>query len=133
MTHQAALLQAVVDRIVPADADAGALAAGTDGFVLARLATSESDALLIEAGLTQLLERSGGFLDLAPEQQDEVLRAHETEAWFERLVTLTCEGFYADPDNGGNAGAVSWTMIGYRHGLPDGPSGPPQRENRDGR
>jgi hypothetical protein len=47
------------------------------------------------------------------------------ELWFGALVMPTSEGVYADPGNGGNVGAASWAMIGYRHGLPEGPSGPP--------
>jgi gluconate 2-dehydrogenase gamma chain len=28
-------------------------------------------------------------------------------------VTLTIEGFYSDPGNGGNRDAVAWRMIGF--------------------
>ena len=38
----------------------------------------------------------------------------------------TAEGFWADPGNGGNRDARSWAIIGYLHGLPEGPSGPPE-------
>ena len=48
----------------------------------------------------------------------------EESDWFRQLVELTAEGFWADPGNGGNRDARSWAMIGYRHGLPEGPSGP---------
>ena len=44
------LLRAVVARIVPADGDAGALEAGTDGFVVGRLERDPADAGLVAAG-----------------------------------------------------------------------------------
>jgi hypothetical protein len=131
-----ATLRAVIDRIVPADRDPGALDLGADRFVQARLVADPAAARRIAAGLGALeaaaaARHRAGFAALAPEARTALLEAHETEAWFVDLVTLTTWGFYADPDNGGNAGAASWAMIGYRHGLPDGPSGPPARR-RDG-
>lgn len=128
MIADQALLRAVIGRMIPRDADAGALEAGTDGFVLARLSADAADAELVSSGLASLAAQAGGFADRSLQEQDSVLHELEGEAWFERLVTLVSEGFYADPDNGGNAGAVSWTMIGYRHGLPEGPSGPARGE-----
>jgi hypothetical protein len=129
------LFGAVLDCIIPPDRDPGALALGTDRFVLARLNESAGDAALITAGLAELqarAQRTKGdrFETLAFGDRVAMLEAVETEPWFARLVTLTSIGYYADPDNGGNAGARSWTMIGYRHRLPEGPSGPPQRQER---
>jgi gluconate 2-dehydrogenase gamma chain len=37
--------------------------------------------------------------------------------FFEALLSLTMEGFFADPIYGGNRGKVSWKMVGYP-GLP---------------
>ncbi len=120
------LLRAVVDQIIPGDADPGAISLGTMGFVQSRLAANARDEALIAAGLAALDASAGGqFAGLGAAEQIARLEAVETEPWFERLVTLTSEGYYADPGNGGNAGAKSWTMMGYRHGLPEGPDGPP--------
>jgi hypothetical protein len=121
MESSLALLRAVIDRIIPADDAPGALALGSDRFVVARLAEDESDRALVEAGLGLL---APDFLAAPPDRQDQLLSQVEGQPWFLRLVELVAEGFYADPDNGGNAGAASWTMIGYRPGLPEGPSGP---------
>jgi len=33
--------------------------------------------------------------------------------FFEMLVNTTAEGFYSDPQQGGNRNAVSWTMTGF--------------------
>jgi hypothetical protein len=113
------LLALVVDRLVPADADAGALAAGTDRYV-ARVLAEDGAGLgaAVAAGLRRVdeLARTGhgaGFADLPPEARDAVLQHVEGEAWFAALADLAAEGFYADPGNGGNDGAVSWRMIGY--------------------
>jgi gluconate 2-dehydrogenase gamma chain len=39
------------------------------------------------------------------------------KAFFERLLTMTMEGFFCDPVYGGNRDKVSWKMIGFP-GLP---------------
>lgn len=115
------LLDAVIDRIIPADEDPGALDLGTPAYVRARLAANPDLARKIEQGLAGL----GAFAALDTSERDAVLLAIEDHDWFVALVELTAEGFWADPDNGGNRNAGSWTIIGYRHGLPEGPSGPP--------
>lgn len=124
-----AQLGPVVDLIIPRDSDPGALDLGTLDFVVELLGAEARDAELIARGLDALdaKAKGGKFAALAPDEQLALLDAVENEPWFDRLVTITSEGFYADPDNGGNAGARSWEMIGYRHGLPDGPSGAPEK------
>ena len=58
------------------------------------------------------------------DQQDNVLRHIETgevlTAWevtprlfFNLLVETTAEGFYSDPQQGGNLNGVSWVMTGF--------------------
>lgn len=121
------LLRAVIDRIIPDDDSPGALALGSDRFVLERLRAEAGDRELIEGGLRDLPEE---FATLLAGRQDAVLEALGNPLWFQRLVVLVSEGFYADPGNGGNDGARSWALIGYRHGLPEGPSGPPARSPR---
>ena len=116
-------LRAVIDRIMPRDADPGALDLGTDNYVVAQLAgdaAGQHD--LIEAGLAAL---APGFAALSETVRDTALAAVATEPWFIALSELVAEGFYADPGNGGNRDARSWDMIGYEHRLPDGPDGPP--------
>lgn len=124
-----ARLRAVLDRIIPADDDPGALDLGTDGFVRAALGR-DAAALLpaVAAGLTTLDAEAQGrfgvaFTALPADYRDVLLGEHGGASWFVALAELTAEGFYADPANGGNRDARSWTMIGYAHRLPDGPSG----------
>lgn len=116
-------LRAVIDRIMPADADPGAVALGTEHYIVACLAAEDADLVPdLRAGLAGL----GDFAARPPEAQDAALAALSPGGWFARLAELVAEGAYADPGNGGNRDAASWRMIGYVHGLPEGPSGPPQ-------
>ena len=125
-----ATLRAVLDRIIPRDTFPSACDSGVDRFILALWAAgSEPSEQLVAAGLAALdrasTERNGTrFAALSPEWQDALLARIETAHWFARLCEVAAEGYYADPGNGANPGAISWRMIGYRHGLPDGPDGP---------
>jgi len=118
MAHD--ILDAVIDRIIPADEDPGAIALGTPGYVRARLALDLALARRIETGLSALT----GFAGMDTAARDAALVAIEDQSWFAELAELTAEGFWADPGNGGNHGAGSWAIIGYRHGLPRGPGDP---------
>lgn len=115
-----ALLNAVIERIVPADQDAGGVALGAPGYLARHFADQPADATLIADGLAML----GAFEGLPAATQDEALQLVETESWFKLLCELVAEGIYADPGNGGNPGAASWRMVGYDHRLPEGPTGP---------
>lgn len=133
---QLTALRALLDRLIPADDFPGAVEAGTEYYILRQLAGDcAAEAPALAQGLSQLDAEvaahhgSGGaktFAALAMEQQDALL--HELEAgktatvwpagiggaaFFNRLVDLAHEGFYADPGNEGNRGAVSWAMLGY--------------------
>ena len=64
---------------------------------------------------------------LSPEQRAEALTAMEegkaefdafdSKPFFQRLLQITMEGFFADPIYGGNRNKASWRMLGYP-GLP---------------
>jgi choline dehydrogenase-like flavoprotein len=124
-----ATFRAVIDRIVPQDRDAGALALGAEDHAIGIIAGDAALAADLQEGLDALdrAARAGhgpGFADLTADLRDTMLRALEDAPWFSRLVEIVCLGAYADPDNGGNRGAASWGWLGYRHGIPEGPSGP---------
>ncbi|WP_267554303.1 gluconate 2-dehydrogenase subunit 3 family protein [Rhizobium rhizogenes] len=118
--------RAVLDRIIPRDDFPSATDNGVDRFILALLdAGLIADPAAIESGLLALDEQaSTAFEALTAEEQDRLLAECEGEAWFVAICELAAEGFYADPGNGANPDAVSWQMIGYRPGLPEGPNGP---------
>ncbi len=116
-------LRAVMDRIIPRDEYCGsACDLQADQFVIAILNGDASPYReAIERGLASLDQT---FHTMDGESQDRALQSIEHEPWFAALVDLTAEGYYADPGNGGNKDAGSWAMVGYRHGMPEGPSGP---------
>lgn len=121
-------VRAVVDEIMPADQDPGALDIGADRYVFAQLERETGTRAAISKGLLALDEQSiahhgATFANAGPDARREMLIAVEAEAWFISLSELVAEGVYADPANGGNLNARSWRMIGYEHRLPDGPSG----------
>lgn len=127
---QQSALRAVLNRIIPADDFPSGWEAGAGAYVLGQLTGDLSLRLDdVRAGLDALEEeaRSAGaesFAGLSSAQQDALLFRLERSqvdaiwpidpaAFFELLLTLTIEGFYADPGNGGNRDAVAWRMIGF--------------------
>ena len=115
------LLRAVLDAIIPRDQDPSATDLGVDHYVLHQLsADRRSQARGIGDGLAALGAQK--FASLRPSAQTAALKGVEKKAWFVNLAQLAAEGYYADPDNGGNAGAASWAMIGYQPRLPTQPA-----------
>lgn len=123
-------LRAAIDRIVPRDEFAGATDAGVDHYITRQLAGDCAAELpLVSAGLAGIEAESRSrhtvsFTQLTAIAQDALLADLERRAttiewtvdaalFFNRLVELTAEGFYADPANGGNRDGVSWQMLGY--------------------
>ncbi len=121
-------LVSAIDRIVPQDDFPSASQAGCLDF-LVRLIELERLGATYASGLDGLEHEASllghTFSELSPPQQDAVLAACEVKesdsAWlvspqqFLRiLATQTIEGYYSDPGNGGNLGAVSWKMIGFK-------------------
>ena len=132
-------LSAVLDRLIPADDLAGAVASGGVEYV-ERIFRKE---LAPELGLFRealraldhtVANQAGGsagrgFAALTSAEQDAWLAQMESGAlraiapllsptFFERLLNLAAEGFYADPAQGGNRGAISWRMMGYDPRIP---------------
>lgn len=62
------------------------------------------------------------FAALEPGRQDVFITEIEqgrgpgaaSREWLLKLCELSAEGYYGDPENGGNTDAVSWRLIGYR-------------------
>lgn len=122
-----AQLLAVVALVIPKDQDGGALELGVPTYLERHFAAYPLDAELVAKGLGELPEK---FPELSSGTKEALLRSHESKTWFRFLVELVAEGFYADPDNGGNIGAQSWKMVGYVHGLAEGPNGPAATEGQ---
>ncbi|MGH7858480.1 MAG: gluconate 2-dehydrogenase subunit 3 family protein [Candidatus Binatia bacterium] len=133
-------VEAITARIIPTDEEPGAIEAGCVNFIDKALANEESAAKpLYEAGLAGLravcLARfRKGFLELEPNDQDEVLSSlssDEAEGWpegdvrpqafFEIVRLHTILGYLSDPKYGGNRGYAGWKVAGYS--APRGPTG----------
>jgi choline dehydrogenase-like flavoprotein len=114
-----ARLAAVVEAILPADKDPGAVGFGALDYLSRHFAAFPTDRDLVFAGLDALPTDGPGESDRA---------RIESTPWFRRLVELVAEGVFADPGNGGNRDAAAWRMVGYAHGLPQGPNGPNRRD-----
>lgn len=123
-------LRAAVDRIIPADDYPSAWQAGV-GDYLARQFEGDLKPVLdaYREGLDSL-EREAivryqqSFCLLPDTEQDTLLKQVEqgevVTTWafspvnFFRLLTeTTTEGFYSEPEQGGNRDRVSWTMTGF--------------------
>ncbi len=125
-------VEAMTGRIIPTDADPGAIEAGCVNFIDKALA--HEDASLrpqYELGVRALdaeAERrfDEPFAELDPSRQDDVLASLESgtaAAWpsggitsqqfFETVRLHTIYGFLADPKYGGNRNYSGWKLVGY--------------------
>jgi gluconate 2-dehydrogenase gamma chain len=123
-------LRAVVDCLTPADDFPGAYDAGVCDYLMRLFATDLRDeAEFFTIGLetidVEARTRFGeAFVSLTSDQQVHTLETIErgemlapwpisARRFFDMLVCTTAEGFYSDPQQGGNRGAVSWVMTGF--------------------
>jgi hypothetical protein len=127
---QLATLIAAMDRFIPADDFPSASGSDVDVYVRRLLATDlRHRATEFATGLDRIdavtrSSRGKSLVDLTTTEQDAVLAeiSRDPDAtnrrFFDFLVDLVTEGYYADPANGGNRDAVSWTMVGYDPRVP---------------
>ena len=136
---EAAFVEAAIARLIPADElGPGALEAGVATFIDRQLAgpfgkgarlyrsgpwrqgtPSQgyqhpfTPAELFRSGVRELDVKR--FAALAPEARDEFLRRLERArpTFFNLLLDLTLEGFFADPVYGGNQGMAGWKLVGF--------------------
>jgi gluconate 2-dehydrogenase gamma chain len=123
-------LEAIVDRIIPADQDPGAAWAGVVNFIDKQLVGPyrrfrktyyQGIAGTNEASVATFGKR---FVELSAEQQDKLLQTIEKgqaqgPSWnettpskfFSLVLNHTMQGFYGDPRHGGNRDRVSWKML----------------------
>ena len=125
-------LRTVVDCLIPADDFPGAYEAGVCDYLVKLFETDlRADAEFFSTGLDSIEREARArfgepFANLTPAQQTITLEAIQQgdvvtswqispQRFFEMLVCTTAEGFYSDPQQGGNRGAVSWTMTGFEN------------------
>jgi gluconate 2-dehydrogenase gamma chain len=127
---EAATLEAIVARLIPADASGpGALEAGAaryiDGALGSALAAQRPAYAAGLAALEVYARTSAGasFAELPPERQDAVLTDLEqnraagftpsSAAFFDLVLGHTLEGTFGDPSYGGNRDFIGWELLGY--------------------
>lgn len=122
------LLTVLVDTIVPADDYPSASESGGLAFLWRVLTGDRREwaarvrrVLAIVAATSR--SRTGAPFEAGTDADrlavlEELSRDRDYQ-WFASLVS---NGYYADPENGGNEGAASWRMLGWR---PDPPGGWP--------
>ena len=125
-------LHAIVDCLIPPDDFPGAYEAGVCDYLERIFQTdlaAQSEFFLtgIRGIEAEALERfNESFANLTPEQKISTLAAIESSdvktSWpispslfFELLVNTTAEGFYSEPQQGGNRGGISWVMTGFEN------------------
>ena len=117
--EEARTLDAICDRLIPADQDVGAAAAGAVEFIDRQLAgpyrrhrRAYREGLERAAALSQ--QMFGAPLDrLASERRLAVVARLEREArpFFDMVLEHTMQGFYGSPRHGGNRDYASWRML----------------------
>jgi len=123
-------LRAVVDRIIPPDDFPGAWDAGVGDYLARQFAGDLAPQLeLYCAGLDAIEAESltrfqSSFASLPVSEQDAMLAqiqageivtssATALARFFELLINTTAEGYYSEPEQGGNRNAISWVMTGF--------------------
>ena len=123
-------LRAVVDCLIPPDDFPGAYEAGVCDYIERLLQTDLAEhAEFFRAGLDAtdneaLATYNAPFPLLTRDQQISILESIESGAvktswpiapahFFAMLVNTTAEGYYSDPEQGGNRGRASWVMTGF--------------------
>ena len=132
-------VEAITGRIIPTDAEPGAIEAGCVNFIDKALANEDARALplyrLGASGTDAVAKErfAKAFVELDPTRQDQVLVALESgqapgwpegpisaPVFFETVRAHTIIGFLADPKYGGNRDYAGWKLVGYpgpRHHL----------------
>jgi gluconate 2-dehydrogenase gamma chain len=127
-------IRAVVDCLIPPDDFPGAYEAGVCNYLERLLQTDLAEhADFFRAGIDAinteaLAQYNARFEALTPDQQIAILAGIDSGAvktswpvapsrFFEMLVNTTAEGYYSDPQQGGNRGCASWVMTGFEDAV----------------
>ena len=125
---QAALVESIAEQMIPADDTPGGKAAGVVFYIDGVLAgpygkfyrTSYEEGLaMIDA--TSQKQFGGGFASVGSEHRAAILEAVQSghsrresrHEFFGLLWRHVMEGYYGDPEHGGNRDGASWKMIGF--------------------
>ncbi|MBJ18068.1 MAG: gluconate 2-dehydrogenase subunit 3 family protein [bacterium] len=125
-------VEAVCGRIIPLDADPGAVEAGCVNFIDKALANEDAALAPVYSPCLAALEAVSQrrykkpFPAIGPASQDALLMTLQdgqapewqeasmsASAFFETLRAHTLIGFLADPRHGGNRDFIGWKLVGY--------------------
>ena len=125
---QAATVKAIAEQFVPQDDASGAQQAGVlfyiDGLLIGKFGRFYVEHYQSGLRLVNQLSQKQfhhDFSGLAAEQQLSLLQALESgtgagaegQRFFALILQHTMQGYYGDPEHGGNRGGTSWKMIGF--------------------
>jgi len=127
-------LPAVVDCLIPPDDFPGAYDAGVCDYIKQLFQTDLAEhEEFFRAGIDAIDSEAratfnAGFAALSRDQQISILEGIESGAlktswpisparFFVMLVNVTAEGYYSDPQQGGNRGCASWVMTGFEDAI----------------
>lgn len=117
---QAADLEAIAGRIIPADDTPGAREAGVIHFIDQAMGGFMAPAAeSLRAGLAELNDAVAAdglaerFADLSAGAQDAALTRIEDGEFFALVRFLTIAGFLCLPSQGGNRDAIGWKLLGF--------------------
>jgi gluconate 2-dehydrogenase gamma chain len=125
---QAALVENIAEQIVPADEHPGGKSAGVvlyiDGILAGRFGKFYKNRYEEGLDMVDVVSQkrfTRNFASLSPEQQISILKALESgdavadsgRDFFALLLQHIMEGYYGDPQHGGNRDEASWKMIGF--------------------
>ena len=125
---QAALIENIAEQMIPADENPGGKAAGVVFYIDGVLAgpygkfyrTNYEEGLAMIDAMSQ--KRFGGaFVSVGSDHQSAILQALQSghsrresrHEFFGLLWRHVMEGYYGDPEHGGNRDGASWKMIGF--------------------
>ena len=123
-------LEALINCIIPADDYPNGWDAGVGEYLLRQFEGDLQDKIAdYQAGLSSLYKEAQAnyeqaFSSLAEDQQTALLTSIEKgqvkadwtvdpAAFFAMAVVHCTEGYYSNPENGGNQEYVAWDMIGF--------------------
>ena len=129
-TDEARTLEAICERIIPADQDPGAAWAGVVTYIDRQLVGPYRNLRktyrlgLAGTNATGFAMFGKAFASQTPQQQDAVLQTMDkgqargecwkqvsAKAFFDLVISHTMQGYYGDPRHGGNRERVSWKML----------------------
>jgi len=127
---QTEILEALVNCIIPADEFPNGWDAGVGDYLFRQFEGDLSDKVAVyKNGLSSLEDEAQaiygkGFASLAIDEQTALLTniekgqvqggwAIDAAEFFAMAVDHCTEGYYSDPQNGGNRNGISWQMIGF--------------------